>query len=253
MEKKTEFIKNEESNQDFYSFDEFQSEFAELKEICEKCTNTNPKKRPKIEQVIDLFYDNVLNKIPYLKNKINLTEITNNFNKTNFFPYWNLFYENNNIEFKNQLEKFYQQETINPNIRKYIQYYSYYLNLYHLYVQCKTKASEFFIKNINKIIHYFKIAANQNNSIFQVSIGTIYLEGKYISRNINKALHYYTIAANNKDLKALKRLGILYLTGKQVTFDINKAMHYFTFAANQNDLEAHYYIGLIYIQKKFPL
>ena len=52
--------------------------------------------------------------------------------------------------------------------------------------------------DINKAIHYFTLAANQNNPDAQFNLGFMYYEGKYVTRDINKAIHYFSLAANQK-------------------------------------------------------
>ena len=55
--------------------------------------------------------------------------------------------------------------------------------------------------DINKAIHYFTLAANQNNPEAQFNLGFIYYEGKYIKRDINKSIHYYTLIKKKKKKK----------------------------------------------------
>ena len=49
---------------------------------------------------------------------------------------------------------------------------------------------------MKKAIHYYSLAANQNDADAQHILGNIYYEGEYISKDISKAIHYFSLAAN---------------------------------------------------------
>lgn len=66
-------------------------------------------------------------------------------------------------------------------------------------------------KNINQVIHYYSLAANQYNPIAQFNLGIFYSDGIYTSINFNKAIHYYSLAANQHFAPAYYRLAHIYL------------------------------------------
>ncbi|KAK8891530.1 hypothetical protein M9Y10_028742 [Tritrichomonas musculus] len=102
-------------------------------------------------------------------------------------------------------------------------------------------------RDIDKAIHHYSLAANQNYPQAQFNLGLIYSEGRYVTRDINKAIHHYSLAANQNYKKAQCNLGRIYYNGQYVTRDINKAIHYYSLAAKQNDPYAQFALGLIYI------
>ncbi|KAK8881199.1 hypothetical protein M9Y10_003931 [Tritrichomonas musculus] len=103
-------------------------------------------------------------------------------------------------------------------------------------------------RDINKAIHYFTLAANQNDSKAQFNLGVIYYNGIYVTRDINKAIHYYSLAANQNHSNAQFNLGVIYYEGIYVTRDINKAIHYYSLAADQNNSYAQFILGLMYLR-----
>ena len=52
---------------------------------------------------------------------------------------------------------------------------------------------EYVTQNFSKALHYFTLAANQNNSNAQFALGVIYLDSKFISVDFNKATLYLTM------------------------------------------------------------
>ena len=103
---------------------------------------------------------------------------------------------------------------------------------------------------MNKAIHYFSLAANQNHPEAQYNLGFIYYECKYITRDINKSIYYLKLASNQGDERAQFLLGFIYYEGIDVPVDINKAIYYFKLAVKQNYAPAYYILGY-YILWKF--
>ena len=81
------------------------------------------------------------------------------------------------------------------------------------------------------------------------NLGYIYLNGKYIKQDFNKAIHYFTLAADQNDPDAQLLLGACYLYGNNIHVDINKAIYYLTLSANHNNSAAQYAIGMLYLYK----
>ena len=100
----------------------------------------------------------------------------------------------------------------------------------------------------NKAIHYFSLAANQNNSDAQLNLGLIYSKGDLVSRDINKAIHYFSLAANQNNSYAQLNLGIIYYFGIGTSPNIKKAIYYLTLAADQYQPTAQFLLGSIYYE-----
>ena len=248
FEKEPQLMKDEKTNKVIFPFHELPQELCKLCDICQKCTFQEPEKRSTITEIIDYFYFEF---IPSIEKKIisfDLTKVIQQFNENHFFPYWSLFYEYENSDFKKQLDKFYEQITIDSNAKKFIEQYSYQLNINHLIGQFSViwhYSDDFIIDNINKFIHYFTISSDRNNPLAQFNLGLIYTEIP-VKRDINKAIHYYELAAKQNHAIAQNNLGMIYYEGKYIKPDINKAIQYFTLAASQNILNSFYNLGYIY-------
>ncbi|KAK8899031.1 hypothetical protein M9Y10_001328 [Tritrichomonas musculus] len=288
--KDPEIIKEEKTKRTLHPFDEFSGDYFKLRDICTICTSEDPSKRPKITKLIDLFYEIFSSFMQKEAGSFDLSEVTINYNKNKYFPYWILFNKYDNSKFQKQFEMFYSNENINQNLRNYIEEYSNYLNINHLISQfflgIEYYPKEYFLENIrnfihffeipensksqfclgyiyligdytsrdiNKAIHYLTLAAKKNNAKAQNILGNIYYKGKYILRDINKAIHYYSLAANQNNSNAQNNLGNIYYEGKYISRNINKAIHYFTLAANQNDIDAQAILGSIYYEGKYIL
>ena len=107
------------------------------------------------------------------------------------------------------------------------------------------------ITNVDKGIHYFSLAADQNNSDALFGLGVVYYTGQYISCNINKANKNFSLAADQNNSKAKYNLGVIYYEGKYISCDIDKAIHYFSLVANYYDSNALYNLGVIYAEGKY--
>ena len=258
FEKDPEIIEEEKIKQTIYPFNEFPSEYRKLEEICTMCTREVPSERPKITKIIDLFYNDFLSCIQQKIRNFDMTDVINNYNKNKYFPYWKLFYEYDNIEFRKQLGLFYSNENISHNLRKYIEKYSNYLNINHLIAQFlfgeEYYPTSYFSENIGKFIHFFLISGNSNNSKNPKShlcLEQIFSKGKYISKDINKVIHYLTLAANQNNANAQNYLGTIYYEDKYISRDINKAIHYYSLAADQNNAIAQNNLGTLYYEGKY--
>ncbi|KAK8894353.1 hypothetical protein M9Y10_022788 [Tritrichomonas musculus] len=109
--------------------------------------------------------------------------------------------------------------------------------------------------------HHLLSLAIQKDPQTQFNLGFIYQEGRYVVRDINKAMHYYslaadqnyqkaqcvlaihyyTLAANQNFPKAQFELGLLYYTGEKKKQDIKKATYYIILASNNNFKDAYYF------------
>ena len=64
-----------------------------------------------------------------------------------------------------------------------------------------------------------------------LNLGILYERGELIPRDMNKSIHYYTLAANQNFAKAQFKLGILYGQGKLIPRDMNKSINYYKLAS----------------------
>lgn len=64
--------------------------------------------------------------------------------------------------------------------------------------------------DINKAIHYLKLAADQDNDYAQLFLGMIYFDGMYIKKDLDKAIHYLKLSAKHNNSLAANMLGSIY-------------------------------------------
>ena len=105
---------------------------------------------------------------------------------------------------------------------------------------------KYIIQDIDKGIHYYSLAANQNSLEAQIRLGDIYSVRKYVPRDINKAIHYYSLAANQNNSYASFQLVNIYREGIYIQPDINKEIHYFILASYDPDYSIEYKLKSIF-------
>ena len=96
-----------------------------------------------------------------------------------------------------------------------------------------------YLNIFNKTFQNYKVNQPKAQYIF----GIIIYEGQYVTPNIDKAIHYYSFAANQNHPDAQFNLGVIYYEGQYVTQNISKAIQYYSLAANQNLPQAQLFIG----------
>ncbi|KAK8846996.1 hypothetical protein M9Y10_019570 [Tritrichomonas musculus] len=206
------------------------------------CFETDPTKRPNINEMTSIFYTNLYSKIKFGDKKFSyLISLSSNQNIPEAqFDLGNIFYEG--LDARQDINKaiHYFSLAANQNIpqAQYILGFIYY-------------EGKFVARDINKAIHYYSLAANQNIPKSQFYLGVIYSNGKYVTRDINKAIHYYSLVSNQNNPQAQFNLSAIYYEGKYVTRDINKAIYYFTLAANFNYPNAQYILGSFYLHGEY--
>ena len=145
---------------------------------------------------------------------------------------------------------YYEDKYVKRNVDKTIHYYLLAANQNYAKAQFNLgviyQHSDYVTKDIGKAIHYYTLAANQNEPISQFNLAVIYYFGDYVTKDIGKAIHYYTLAANQNYVDAQYSLGNIYYSGEYVDQDIDKAIHYYTLAANHNYPKALCRLGLFY-------
>ena len=103
-------------------------------------------------------------------------------------------------------------------------------------------------RDIHKAIHYYTLAANQNDPDAQFKLGSIYFYGDSVKIDTNKAFHYYFLAANHGCEEAQFKLGFNYYIGELLDQNINKAIFYFHLSARNGCVNSHFVLGVIYSQ-----
>ena len=138
-------------------------------------------------------------------------------------------------------------EYITRDINKAIHYFSHAADQNHLNAQFILGiiyyTGEYIKRDINKAHYYLSQVANQNYPDAQIILANIYYTGEYITPNINKSIYYLSLAANQNNPKALYLLGFIYYSGHNITQDVVKVIYYFSLAANQNHPDAQYFLG----------
>ncbi|KAK8854151.1 hypothetical protein M9Y10_016708 [Tritrichomonas musculus] len=226
----------------------YQTEYSRIKQIFIKCIDKTDKNRPSISDLMNDF-------ISKFQKEIFIEGLCSNykmhFNNLNIFSKTFQNYKANQPEEQIILGTIYfEGQYVTQNINKAIHYYSLAANQNHPDAQFILGViydeGQYVTQNINKAIHYYSLAANQNHPDAQFNLGTIYYEGQYVTQNIDKAIHYYSLAANQNHPYAQFFLGVIYYNGRFVTQNINKAIHYFSLAANQNHPYIQFFLGVIY-------
>ena len=97
-------------------------------------------------------------------------------------------------------------------------------------------------------IHYYTLAANQNDPRAQYNLGIIYYSGQYI----NKSIYYFTLDANQNHLGAQFNLGSIYYSDQYIARDINKSwINLLDKSSSAGNIPANFVIGYLYHEGKF--
>jgi TPR repeat protein len=88
--------------------------------------------------------------------------------------------------------------------------------------------------------------AAQGDVDAQLSLGTMYEEGKIVPQDFGKARWWYEQAAAQGDAQAQTSLGTLYVAGRGVPLDFVQARQWWEQAAAQGDPEAQNKLGVLY-------
>lgn len=97
-------------------------------------------------------------------------------------------------------------------------------------------------------VHYYELAANQNNVQAQVKMANRYSTGKGVEQSMKKAIYWYMKAAGVENPEALNALGDIYATGNGVLENYDTAMGYWLRAAN-----AGYVPAIIRVAENYAL
>jgi len=98
-------------------------------------------------------------------------------------------------------------------------------------------------KNRKRAFRYFHKAAVAGMAEAQNNVGVAYANGEGVKRDMQKALHWFNEAANQENSEALCNLGMLF---DEVEKNWKKAFEYFCRAAKKNNPLALCYLGICY-------
>ncbi|KAK8888304.1 hypothetical protein M9Y10_039370 [Tritrichomonas musculus] len=239
-----------------FIFPNVPKEYNKLIEISNQCMNEDPKKRPNIADLVDLFFKEYYSKIIQIEQSFIIPSYTN-VHTSLFFRYWffiaefkdpnsqikligfkNALFEGSSgislTEFEHDLD-FLNQAAEENNVYVQIKLANYYLN------------GQIVPFDVDKAIYYYTLAADLKNSLAQFLLGNLYLNGQYMEPKINEGIHYMTLAADQGMPGAQVRLGHIYAESKMVQTDMKKAIYYLSLAARNNDPEGQFWLGIIYL------
>ncbi len=94
------------------------------------------------------------------------------------------------------------------------------------------------IKNVNKAIVIYELAASKGNVSAKVNLGNLYFYGREVSKDYKKAFKYYLQGAECGDMYAQFNLGQCYENGRGIEQNITKAKYWYNLAAKQGHFKA---------------
>ncbi|KAK8876627.1 hypothetical protein M9Y10_006845 [Tritrichomonas musculus] len=235
----------------FSSSIDLQQQSSGIFSLIKQCIDSDPSKRPSISKLIDTFYFYFFSKISKEIDEIDSIKITIDVHSNKFTLYWLFLAEYKHPFSLYLLGKMYDVSNyFKRDINKVIHYYT-------LSADKNNANAQFYLgliydnmHNGEKAVHYYTLAADNNDPYAQFNLGSIYAKGKYCKKDIEKTIHYWKLAADQNDLKSLFNLGLLYYEDKLIQRDINKAIHYFQRAADFNYSFAQCRLGMIYMEGK---
>ena len=203
--------------------------------IFKSCLNKNPDQRPKLNEVMDIFYAFFFDKIKDDK-IIYLISLSAN---------------QNNPEAQNILGMiYYNGKYMTRDINKAIHYLSLSANQNNPEAQNVLGMiyynGKYMTRDINKAIYYLSLSANQNNPEAQYNLGMIYYTSFSNKQYIKKGRYYIMLASKNNNRQANFAHGFLLHDGKYVKKDILEAIHYYKEASSFNNQYSKNNLGIIY-------
>lgn len=94
---------------------------------------------------------------------------------------------------------------------------------------------------------WFGLAAAQNDTVSQLTLGEMYAEGSGVRRNYPEAVKWYELAAAQSDGEAQFKLGVLYDEGRVGRRDYAQAVKWYRLAAKQHVREAMVNLAQLYL------
>ncbi len=96
---------------------------------------------------------------------------------------------------------------------------------------------------IEKMMTWYKRAAEAGNHNVQYHLGKIYLQGKIVPRDVPQAVEYLTAAAEQGNQYAQYALGKLYLAGDEISMDKEQAAYWLAQSATQGHRYAQFLLN----------
>ena len=226
---------------------ELPSNFSSFNKVLKSCIKEDPKERPTIHELIKSFYIEVVSKTWNHLLETDTIKTLENIHSDKYFVYMFLLSENDNPNSMYKLGRMHEKGVIfKKNINKVIHYYTLAADRNHKKAQNYLGNIYYTQRNIQKAIHYYTLAADQNVVEAQYNLGVIYFNKKFVPQDIKKSIYYYELASKQNFPDANYNLGLIYEEGKYVPRDINKAIHYYTLASDKNHTVSQNNLGVIY-------
>lgn len=106
--------------------------------------------------------------------------------------------------------------------------------------------AEVYERDLERAVHWYKLAATKGFPNSQVSLGQLYKDGRGIERNYTSAFYWFQQAATHEYTPAYAEMGRMYWYGRGVDLDAAEAVKLFQQAAAGGSDVAAYYIGVAY-------
>ena len=107
-------------------------------------------------------------------------------------------------------------------------------------------------RDVAKAVHYFTIAAENDDMDSQYILGTIYFKGEMGEPDYPKAKMYFSMAADQNDADSQNWLGWMYYNGFGVEKDLEMATKWYEVAAKQGLADAQYSYACIHHMRSNP-
>ena len=111
---------------------------------------------------------------------------------------------------------------------------------------CFTTGTTNVKQNYKMAVKYYKMAAEQGDSLGQVSLGLLYYKGTGVEQNYEIAVKYYKMAAEQGDSSGQLILGTCYYNGTGVEQNYETAVKYYRMSAEQGNADAQACLGICY-------
>ncbi|KAK8834264.1 hypothetical protein M9Y10_027912 [Tritrichomonas musculus] len=253
----------------------FPSEFSKFSEICNQCIQTDPKKRPTIDEIMNKFTSY------FLFNDEGNDEV-----KKRLLSVFDsaFLYDNKEKGIGRalfELGSTHQTMRIPNHLKRNFQYFQNAADLNDI-ESIMLLGNEYYKSNkINKAIQYYSKASDLKCSIANRKLGDIYFNKTGGYCDLDKAIHYYMkaiqqtrnlhsllnaaeicfikhefktgvgcfkLAADQNDALSQYNMGVFYLYGIYCVKDVNLGFKYLHLAASQNYSLAQKLLGDLYLQ-----
>ncbi len=105
----------------------------------------------------------------------------------------------------------------------------------------------FLIQDYQNAFKYFKLAANNGESLAMLTLGNMYGSGIGVTQDMNQAVFWYQQAIKLDNVQAMNYLGLIYRDGVNgVTKNPLEAIRLFNLAALKHDAKGYFNLGYMY-------